>query len=326
MTAGTHVVFGTGPAGRAVAAALVSQGARVRMINRSGTAAIGGVETIGGDATDPGSPAMSPPTPTPSTSASTPPTTTAGPTSSRRSSAPCSAPPAGGREARRPREPLHVRPYGWCADDRVDTGQPEQPQEPDPGRDVRRAPRRTPTRATSRSSSGAPRTSSGRVCADSAMGEFVFGPALAGKRAQTMGRPDTRHTYSYVPDIGRNLVLLGQSRRCLRPCVAPPEPNDPHHPRDHHRRVRGGGMNRHATSHPQAADAAVVGLFNRNVRELLHTYYQFDAPFVVDDSAFRHAFGGHITDWHEIVATTVDWYRARRPHPTSPPTSDRPQP
>ena len=44
---------------------------------------------------------------------------------------------------------------------------------------------------------------------DSALGEFVFQPALAGKRAQTMGRPDTQHTYSYVPDVGRNLVLLG---------------------------------------------------------------------------------------------------------------------
>ena len=53
MTTGTHVVFGTGPAGRAVAATLVDQGARVRMINRSGTPAVTGVETIGGDATDP---------------------------------------------------------------------------------------------------------------------------------------------------------------------------------------------------------------------------------------------------------------------------------
>ncbi len=50
-------------------------------------------------------------------------------------------------------------------------------------------------------------------------------------------------------------------------------------------------------------------LFNRNVRELLHTYYQFDAPFVVDDSAFRDAFGGHTTPWDDILATTVNWYR-----------------
>ena len=44
-----------------------------------------------------------------------------------------------------------------------------------------------------------------------------------------------------------------------------------------------------------------IGLFNRDVRELLSTYYQFDAPFIADHSAFTTAFGGHITDWDEIV-------------------------
>jgi hypothetical protein len=58
-----------------------------------------------------------------------------------------------------------------------------------------------------------------------------------------------------------------------------------------------------------------LGLFNRNVRELLHTYYQFAAPFVVDDSAFRHAFGGHMTHWGDIVASTVAWYRAHAAQP-----------
>ena len=52
-----------------------------------------------------------------------------------------------------------------------------------------------------------------------------------------------------------------------------------------------------------------LGLTNRNVRELLHTYYQFDAPFVVDDSAFRATFGGIITGWDEIIDTTLAYYR-----------------
>jgi hypothetical protein len=52
-----------------------------------------------------------------------------------------------------------------------------------------------------------------------------------------------------------------------------------------------------------------LGLTNRNVRELLHTYYQFDAPFVVDDRAFRAAFRGVTTGWDEIIATTLDCYR-----------------
>ena len=54
MSTGTHVVFGTGPAGRAVATALLESSLRVRMVNRSGKAAIAGVETVGGDAAEPG--------------------------------------------------------------------------------------------------------------------------------------------------------------------------------------------------------------------------------------------------------------------------------
>jgi hypothetical protein len=45
---------------------------------------------------------------------------------------------------------------------------------------------------------------------DSALRELVFQPALAGKRAQTMGRLDTLHTDSYVPDVGRSLVPYGR--------------------------------------------------------------------------------------------------------------------
>lgn len=62
---------------------------------------------------------------------------------------------------------------------------------------------------------------------------------------------------------------------------------------------------------------AAFGLFNRNVHELLHTYYQFNAPHVVDDSAFRDAIGGQITSWAEIVTTTVDRYRTNSTNATA---------
>src|SRR3954466_12876534 len=59
----------------------------------------------------------------------------------------------------------------------------------------------------------------------------------------------------------------------------------------------------------RAVGKRAVGLVNREVRELLATYYQFDAPFVVDDHAFTTAFGGYVTGWDEIVETTLDAYR-----------------
>lgn len=49
-----HVVFGTGPVGWAVMAALVAQGKRVRLVNRRGQADVPvDVERVAADATDP---------------------------------------------------------------------------------------------------------------------------------------------------------------------------------------------------------------------------------------------------------------------------------
>ena len=43
----------------------------------------------------------------------------------------------------------------------------------------------------------------------SALGETVFGTALAGRTAQVMGDPDQPHSYSYTPDVAAGLITLG---------------------------------------------------------------------------------------------------------------------
>ena len=121
-----------------------------------------------------------------------------------------------------------------------------------------------------------------------------------------MGRPDTQHTYSYVPDVGRNLVLLGSRDDAYGQVWHLPKPET--------RTTRHIIIDVHAVAGQRRTDVTALkrpmlralGLFNRNVRELLHTYYQFAAPFVVDDSAFRDAVRGHTTHWGDIVAGTVE--------------------
>src|SRR5918995_4787813 len=49
----------------------------------------------------------------------------------------------------------------------------------------------------------------------SAAGEQVFGRAVAGKSAQVAGDPDQPHTYTYAPDIGKGLVVLGEREEAL---------------------------------------------------------------------------------------------------------------
>jgi nucleoside-diphosphate-sugar epimerase len=42
------------------------------------------------------------------------------------------------------------------------------------------------------------------------IGDWVIPPALADKPASVMGDPDMPHTYTFIADIGQNLVALGE--------------------------------------------------------------------------------------------------------------------
>ena len=69
----------------------------------------------------------------------------------------------------------------------------------------------------------------------SALGEQVIRPALTGKRAQVMGNPNLRHSYSYAPDVAKGLIALGTPQAAERGDLAPPHRRDAHHPRVHRR-------------------------------------------------------------------------------------------
>jgi nucleoside-diphosphate-sugar epimerase len=308
MSAEQHVVFGTGPAGRAVAEALVEQDASVRMVNRSGTAPVAGVETVGGDATD--------------AAFAFDAIGTAGTVYF------CLNAPHYDRWA----EEFPPLQQG-VLDATIKSGAklvvlenlymygaPSGPMTETTPVQARNAKGRTRAAMAEQllaaHARGDVRVTIGRASdfvgpgvRDSAFGAFIFEPALEGKRAQTMGRPDMLHTYSYVPDVGRNLVLLSErDEACGRVWHLPNPPT---------RTTRDIVIDVYAAAgRPRTGLIALkrpmvraLGLFNRNVRELLHTYYQFDAPFVVDDTAFRDAFGGHTTSWADVIDVTVGWYR-----------------
>jgi nucleoside-diphosphate-sugar epimerase len=56
----------------------------------------------------------------------------------------------------------------------------------------------------------------------------------------------------------------------------------------------------------------VLGLFNPALRETIEMRYEFDEPFIVDDSDFRRTFGDHATPLEEAIGNTVRWYRDER--------------
>ncbi|MFV9673082.1 MAG: NAD(P)H-binding protein [Acidimicrobiia bacterium] len=143
----------------------------------------------------------------------------------------------------------------------------------------------------------------------SAMGERVFYPALAGKKAQVMGDPDQLHSYSYLPDIARDLIVLGErdeaDGKAWHLLNAPAVTT-----RQFIEMVyEAAGSEPGIQAMPRFMVSA-VGLFNGNVRELKEMLYEFEEPFVVDDSRFETAFGGSATPLAEAIEATVAWFRS----------------
>jgi nucleoside-diphosphate-sugar epimerase len=142
----------------------------------------------------------------------------------------------------------------------------------------------------------------------SAMGERVFPAALAGKAVQVLGNPDLPHSYTYMPDIGKALVILGEAEQALGQVWHIPSAAT--------------GTTRQflqmvgaALDKPVRVQTApkfllrLLALFNADLREVLEMIYQFEEPFIVDGSKFRQTFGQHATPLPAVIAATVDWWR-----------------
>lgn len=144
----------------------------------------------------------------------------------------------------------------------------------------------------------------------SQMGERVFGPLLAGKKAQVMGDPDTRHTYTYLPDIGRSLVTLGASNVAAGQVWHIPSPGAMT------TRQFIGAIADQLDTHPgisvmPPALFAVLSWFSPTLKAVREEVFQVESDWVMDDSKYRKAFGHGETPLGEAIAATLEWYRKR---------------
>lgn len=144
----------------------------------------------------------------------------------------------------------------------------------------------------------------------SSLGDRVFYPALVGKAAQMGGRLDVPHTYTYTADFGKALVILGEHAEALG--QAWHVPND--QPTITQRQMA--TLIYEAVGQPTKVSAVskgmmqLAGLFIPGAREMVEMMYEFEQPFIVDSSKFDRAFGMKPTPVREAVAQTVAWYQA----------------
>ena len=143
----------------------------------------------------------------------------------------------------------------------------------------------------------------------SAMGDRVFPPALTGKKASLIGNLDMPHTYTYLPDFGAALAVLGERDEALGQAWHVPNDRPEITQRDFMTLVfkeiglppQMSGMGR--------AMMRLGGLFIPEAREGVEMMYEFEKPFVVDSGKFERAFGVKATPLAESIRATVAWYR-----------------
>jgi nucleoside-diphosphate-sugar epimerase len=146
----------------------------------------------------------------------------------------------------------------------------------------------------------------------SAEGEQVFGRAVQGKSAQVAGDPNQPHTYTYVPDIGRGLVILAEREEALGQVWHLPSPETLTTRQFVEMIFEEVGKPARIQAAPKIVLRA-MGLFNPGIRETIEMLYEFEEPFVVDHSKFEEAFGEQATPLKEAIGETVRWYGSKRP-------------
>jgi nucleoside-diphosphate-sugar epimerase len=125
-----------------------------------------------------------------------------------------------------------------------------------------------------------------------------------------LGDPDQPHTYTFIPDIGEGLAVLGDHPDA--PGQVWHLPNDPE-TRTTRQLVdlvyRQAGRPRGRVRAVPPLLLRAMGLVNPTVRELVEMQYQFEEPFIVDSSKITNKLGVEATPAEQALEDTMRDYR-----------------
>ena len=146
------------------------------------------------------------------------------------------------------------------------------------------------------------------------LGDEFWKPVIAGGRGRVLVDPDAIHTYHYVPDVAAGLATLGTAGDDAygKPWMLPCTPAES-------MRMLVARLSRHLgrdirfAAIPRLGTKA-LGVFMPMLREIDEMLYQWDEPFVIDDSRFRAAFHVQPVEPERAAADTVAWAKAHYAH------------
>jgi nucleoside-diphosphate-sugar epimerase len=146
---------------------------------------------------------------------------------------------------------------------------------------------------------------------DSALGERFFKALIAGQKTQWFADLDQPHTISYLPDMARAFIVLGERPEADGQVWHTPTPSALTGRQFVELAARAAGT----PAKPAVLGPGMVrtlGLFVPVLREFSELMYQYGRPFVMDTSKFQAAFGPFpVTPHEDALRTTLAWFRGR---------------
>jgi nucleoside-diphosphate-sugar epimerase len=155
----------------------------------------------------------------------------------------------------------------------------------------------------------------GPNCTRSIFGDRFWKKLFAGKPVEVMGDPDQPHTYSYGPDVADVLVTIGLTDPSGAPDVWGRVWHAPSLPAEStrtwiNRFAAAAGVGEARFTRLSPLLLRVAGIFIPEAKELPEMMYQWRAPFLLDDRAYRARFGAKETALEPAVKATIEWARA----------------
>lgn len=131
-------------------------------------------------------------------------------------------------------------------------------------------------------------------------------PAVrAGRTARVLGDPDAPHTWSYPQDIARLLTIVTRDERAWGHAWHAPSPEPVPTRQVVADLCRVAGVKQVRVARMPGLLIRAGGLFSPLLRELPEVAYQTAHPFVMDSTAARTTFGLEPTDWDTILTATL---------------------
>jgi nucleoside-diphosphate-sugar epimerase len=145
----------------------------------------------------------------------------------------------------------------------------------------------------------------------SAVGERFFKAVLAGKKTQWFADLDQLHTMSYLPDMARAFIVLGDRPEADGQVWHTPSAAA-HTGRQYIELAAHAAGTSPKPAVQRTGTVRLAGLLKPALRALSELEYQYGRPFIMDASKFEAAFGPFtVTPQEDALRTTLAWYRGR---------------